>query len=412
MSILQIGLGRIGLPILSCLSVSNDIIGVDKNKNLISILNSGKLPFEEKGMEETIDFSNSEFYDSLSNCVNHEDIDTVIITSGTPYLGKVDYSYKQRAYKSIVSIIKDVMDNLETLTEPSFVIRTTVPVGTMDLVTKELSNIDLTYCPERLMEGEAISDELSVPKIYYSNTKKANDDLVSLFTSEGFDCKLLKTNSYREAECVKMLDNSWRNTKFAFANSFLQFTEDYKNKYGDEIDVSSVISLANNGYSRNIISKPGFVSGYCLGKDSYMFQSSIEDTSRKYLWTSAREVSDDLESMYIDKLITGGYSNVILLGAKFKPNILDFRNSTTLSMLDKLSSIYDIYEFDVTLFDESIGKDSYTTIPKDKYPMNFKFVTDIDENEFTDDTLVMVMSPEYLELSKLARNSVNCFIGW
>jgi len=139
------------------------------------------------------------------------------------------------------------------------------------------------------------------------------------------------------------------------------------------IDASEVINAINDEYDRNKIPKPGFVSGYCLGKDPYIFEYEFNDfkvqNDRKFqsLWYYGRMVNDFLidyclskaeaELNKVGKQIQN--TKVALLGGSFKEDIDDFRMSHSLVMVDKLIS-KGISE--IRMFDPKINQNKYTKL--------------------------------------------------
>jgi len=269
------GLGRIGLPVaLVCSDSGYNVTGIDINRELIINLKKKKTSFYEPGMDGLLEKNlNKNFFPKHQE----EDFSTdlknskcIIITVGT---GFAKYPEKPNL-STLYSIIGQLINS--DLKDKTIILRVTLPVGTTDDIKnfiedktglKEGKDFWFSFVPERLMEGKAISEEKSLPKIIGAYNDICFDNVSKFFKKIGGE--IIRVSNPRSAEFIKLIDNSWRNTRFAFAND-LAFLSEHLG-----IDVTEAIKSANEGYKRNEIAYPGPVSGYCLGKDPVLVQFGI-----------------------------------------------------------------------------------------------------------------------------------------
>jgi nucleotide sugar dehydrogenase len=255
------------------------------------------------------------------------------------------------------------------------------------------------------MEGKAIEDEQTLPKIIGAYNDAGFDLAREIFESIGTG-KIIRVKNPKTAEFCKLTDNSYRSTNFAFANDLAICAAN------NDIDVHEVIGAANFGYQRNSIANPGFVSGYCLGKDPYIFEHSF--TGNKFLdtrslWYYGRRANDLLIDYILNKLYfeTGVLgldlkkSKIAILGLAFKENVDDFRMSHAFEIIRKLNAdgIYNIVGYDPYL-----NKSKYTEIPlKNEYD-KIVWVDMLKESDFKDVRTIIIAHKhrELMEMSDAA----------
>jgi len=241
------------------------------------------------------------------------------------------------------------------------IIRVTLPIGYTDKIRKKIGETGLkegkdfylAFVPERIMEGKAIEEEKTLPKIIGCYSDESFEKVREFFKKVGGG--IIRVSNPRTAEFIKLIDNAWRNTRFAFANELAFLAEE------NEIDVLEAIECANKGYKRNQIPIPGPVSGYCLGKDPYILEGAFEKVGKKRgfnsLWYYGRQAND----WFYDKIVEEVNGKKILVaGLSFKANIDDFRYSHGIEIIKKLlEEGYDVY-----VHDPYMDKNDYTSLPK------------------------------------------------
>lgn len=353
-NITVLGMGYVGLTIAVILAdVGFKVVGYDINKKLIEKLKKNIPPFYEKGLQSCLDFHvgrNLQFVDDF----NHAYGGVYIITVGTPVnkqSHKADISYVLKAIASVGKLLesKDLV-----------LLRSTIPVGfTQEEVIPELEkqsglkvgeDFHIAFAPERTAEGVALKELRYNPQIVGGYDDKSYELAASLFNS--FTPSIIHVKSLEAAEMCKLLDNTYRDHKFAFANQLTKLTE----RLG--LDLCEIIEALNHGYSRNDIPKPSpGVGGPCLSKDPYILSSVFKqydlDSSlilncRKVNELGPVQVKETLEKLLkkADKKITS--AKLFLIGFAFKgtPETSDLRGSTSLAFLDLLPDKQNIRGYD------------------------------------------------------------------
>ena len=355
MKVSVFALGRTGLPLsLVCADAGFHVIGIDINKEVVQQITSGKLPFNEPTMQDLLDkHLNKNFIPTCEIVEDVKDSDYFVVAIGTKFS-----RYPEKA--SLTNLYK-VVDQIKSIgiKDKTIIFRVTLPVGTTEIIRdrfqedglKEGQDFFLAFVPERLVEGQAIKEERSLPKVVGCFNDRAFEKVALFFQKIGG--KVVRVSSPRAAELVKLVDNSWRNLTFAFANEIAFLCEQ------NGINVMEVINAANNEYERNNIPVPGPVSGYCLGKDPYLLEMAFEKIIVRgfnSVWFYGRRTNDWL-CRKIVKDIKG--ERVLVAGLSFKQDVDDYRNGHPIDIIDLLLA----ENFSVIVTDPFLDKHTYTRLP-------------------------------------------------
>ncbi len=355
MKISVFALGRTGLPLsLVCADSGFEVIGIDINQELVDQIKNKKLPFYEPGMKELIDkHLNKRFFPTTEITDEVKDCEYFIIAIGTKF-----NRYPERGSLTNLYIVVDRIRKIGVKGK-TIIFRVTLPIGTTDKIKKRIEqdglkegkDFYLSFVPERLMEGKAISEEKNLPKVIGSYSDEGFNKVKSFFEKIGGE--IVRVDNPKTAEFVKLIDNSWRNMRFAFANE-VAFLSDTNN-----VNVMEVIRAANKGYERNGIPLPGPVSGYCLGKDPYLLEMAFNKVIVRgfnSVWFYARRANDWLCKKIVGEVIG---ENILVAGLSFKQDIDDYRNSHSIDIIDLLLD----EGFHVIVNDPYLDSTTYTRLP-------------------------------------------------
>ena len=343
MNVSIIGLGYIGLPTAALLSSKGiRVNGVDTNEDVVKIINSGKSPIIEPGLESILTkVVNKELLKAYSQ---PKKSDVFIIAVPTPFKEdkKPDLSFIESALESIAPCLE--LGNL-------IILESTVPVGTTEKIRERIielrqdlnlsdldPNIDngiyIAHCPERVLPGniinELVKNDRIIGGITVESSKKAKE-FYELFVDG--DCEI--TDS-RTAELSKLVENSFRDVNIAFANELSVITDKLN------IDVWECIRLANL-HPRVEILQPGpGVGGHCIAVEPWFIIDSVPDES--ILIRTARAVNDGKPEFVLKKVKESVQKigkqiseiSIACLGLSFKKDIDDFRESPSIHIVKEL----------------------------------------------------------------------------
>ena len=336
-SIAVIGLGYVGLPLCVELGKKYKTLGFDINKNRIQDLmklddKTGEVSFSELKSSTKLNFSNSE--DDLTNS------NVFIITVPTPVdeSKEPDLTPLINASKLVGKYIKDGSVVIyESTVYPG------VTEETCGLILEEVSgltlNIDfyLGYSPERIVPGDKSKNFKDILKITSGSSPECAKFVDSLYSSivlAGTYC----AENIKTAEAAKVIENTQRDVNIALINEFsLIFS-----RLG--IDTNEVINAASTKW--NFIElRPGLVGGHCIGVDPYyLIHHAKQKGHIPDLIMTARKINEqiplDICQKYLDLIgQSRAYvgSRCLIVGATFKPDCNDLRNSKVKDIFDILT---------------------------------------------------------------------------
>ena len=351
-----LGLGYVGLTLgLVMADQGFKIIGYDIDKKLINKLEKKESPFFEKGIENYI-YNHINNNMKVSSDLNKISADIYIITVGTP----INKKTKLPEVKNIINAAKNIGIKLKP--NDLVVLRSTVPIGctrntvipTLEKYSKLNAGKDFSvaFCPERTAEGRALEELRNLPQIVGGLDIKSRELGLRLFGANTHT--VIDIGSLEAAEMCKLMDNSYRDTRFAFANQMAKLSE----KLG--LNVNHLINKVNLAYERNTIPYPSpGVGGACLSKDPYILISNFNDYKLDSSFIKeARKVNESAPTDIYNR--TCKYMKVInkdikeikifIIGLAFKgnPETSDLRESTTVWFIEKLLSegIENIWGYD------------------------------------------------------------------
>ena len=315
-----IGCGRVGLPLALALKESGfSVVGCDTNLRTSVLINSNKMPFEEKGCDDLL------IKIGLETHLHIQEAKTYIITVGTPLMQHIETD---------LTYIKDVVDILikeDKIAGRTIILRSTVAPGTTDKISKYITQqsgfsadkYSLAMCPERLVEGDALYELHTLPQIIGASDLKSFKDAESIFEKLGVKCLWV---NYIEAELSKLLCNIYRYINFAIPNYFTYLT-DY---FG--ADVYKIFDAMNYEYPRNAgLKSPGFAAGTCLRKDFGMISENMPHSD---LLVQAYKINEFMPKFYVDLVEDKIYDkNIGILGYTMKADTDDTRDSLVPKMI-------------------------------------------------------------------------------
>lgn len=324
------GGGRVGLPLGIVLSEVGHLVSIiDLDEKRVRMINSRKMPFHEAGAEDLLNTLNINQLNASSDNSKIEDSDICILIVGTPL--QEDGTPSANSLIHLVTQLIPHLGNVKML-----MLRSTVYPG----ITRKLKNLliesgidtKISFCPERIAEGNAIQELKTLPQIIGAEDDLAIELSNNIFSSIG--SKVIFT-SIEEAELVKLFSNSYRYLQFGIANEFFEICK------SNDINWINVWDALTREYPRAAnLPKPGFAAGPCLVKDTqqlnYYYKNNFE------LGKSALAVNENLPDFFVSQLQKDfDLKNLTIgiLGMTFKGNVDDFRDSLSFKLLENLRKV-------------------------------------------------------------------------
>jgi UDPglucose 6-dehydrogenase len=339
MRIAMIGTGYVGLVSGACFSEFGvDVVCVDKDASKIAMLEDGKMPIYEPGLEDLV-ASNVEagrltFTTDLKKAV--AGADAVFIAVGTPSRrgdGHADLSYVYAAAKEIGEAISGYT---------VVVTKSTVPVGTGREVERIIGEIrpegefDVVSNPEFLREGSAIEDFMRPDRVVIgTKSERAQDVMRELYRPLYLIETPIVFTSRQTSELIKYAANTFLATKITFINEIADLCEVVD---ADVQDVARGIGLDGRIGRKFLHAGPGY-GGSCFPKDTLALVRTAEEAGAPLrIVDTVVDVNDKRKGRMADKIIKacGGDvmgKTVAILGVTFKPNTDDMRDSASLDIV-------------------------------------------------------------------------------
>ena len=338
-----IGLGYIGLPTAAMFASRKvKVVGVDINQQAVDTINRGQIHIVEPELDLIVHAAVTAGF--LRATTKPEPAEAYLIAVPTPFKDDhvPDLTYVRAAAESIAPVLKkgDIV-----------ILESTSPVGTTEqmlhwlisarpdlrfpLEGNTIENIDvnIAYCPERVLPGHVIRELVENDRIIGGLTEACSKRAAEIYRVfvEG---ELLFTNA-RTAEMAKLTENSFRDVNIAFANELSLISDKL------DIDVWELIQLANHHPRVNILQPGCGVGGHCIAVDPWFIVDKTPEDAR--LIKTARLVNDNKPEWVlgklrhaINKLVDQSRSDsdicVAIFGLAFKPNIDDLRESPALNI--------------------------------------------------------------------------------
>ncbi|MGC5616625.1 UDP-glucose dehydrogenase family protein [Georgenia sp. Z1491] len=339
-----VGTGYLGAVHAACMaSLGHEVVGLDVDEAKVALLSSGQAPFHEPGFDELL----KEQVDSgrLTFTTDPAEVAGALvhfIGVGTPQVEggyAADLTYVDAAVASLLPHLGPVDGR-----RPLVVGKSTVPVGTAERLAAQVEPAGglLVWNPEFLREGFAVQDTIDPDRIVYGLSKDESDAAEAKAVLDEVYAELLARDiplvvtDYATAELVKVAANSFLATKISFINAMAELCT------ATGADVSTLAEAI--GHDDRIGKKflragIGFGGG-CLPKDIRAFMARAGELGADQALTFLREVDlindrTRLHAVDLARRAVGGrlrHKTVAVLGAAFKPDSDDMRNSPALDI--------------------------------------------------------------------------------
>ncbi|MDA9214567.1 UDP-N-acetyl-D-mannosamine dehydrogenase [Planktomarina temperata] len=356
-----VGLGYIGLPLAVELACRGHVVyGFDIDQKVVTDTNNATTHYNEPHLSERLLQARASNKLIASNILKPADV--FVIAVPTPLIKNSEYehapdlTYVRNAIRSISQVLEN--NNL-------IILESTVPVGTTDLIKtwlKEenpdfqkvsnsvLETLDIAFCPERILPGDALNELINNDRTVGGITEKAASRAAKFY--ENFVNGKITTTNARTAEMVKLVENSFRDVNIAFANEISMIASKY------DIDVRTLIEMANTHPRVNILQPGPGVGGHCIAidpwflvhdneLDSRLIKTARQTNLKKTNWTIRRIEHN------IDELSNKNTNNlkICFLGLSYKKNVDDLRESPASKIVEHFSTTL---PFDISVIEPHI----------------------------------------------------------
>ena len=335
-----IGTGYLGATHAVCMAeLGFEVVGLDVEQSKVDKLNSGEVPFYEPGLPEllakNLDTGRLRFTTSYDEVGAFGDVHFLCV--GTPQKrGEMaaDMAYVDAAFTSLVPVLR----------EGALIAgKSTVPAGTAERLAAQLARdaavdgVELAWNPEFLREGFAVEDTLTPDRLVFGVRSEQSEAKLRAAFAPIIDLPTpVVVTDFATAQLVKVSANAFLATKISFINAMAEVCEATG---GDVTQLSKALSYDTRIGGRFLHAGLGFGGG-CLPKDIRAFMARAGELGVDQALSFLKEVDAinlrrrarmvDLAREELGGSFAG--SRVAVLGAAFKPNSDDIRDSPALDV--------------------------------------------------------------------------------
>ena len=341
MKLSVIGCGYLGaVHAASMAQLGHEVIGVDTDPDKIALLSAGRAPFFEPGLDDLLaslqDSGRLRFTTDISE-----------IVGATAHFVAVGTPQRRGENAADLTFVDGAIEALLPYLSPGDVVvgKSTVPVGTAERLALRIQEVapgaHLAWNPEFLREGFAVADTLTPDRIVYGvaageSGERATEVLGEVYESMlAADTPLIVTD-YATAELVKVAANAFLATKISFINAMAEVCEIVD---ADVVTLSRALGYDDRIGKRFLNAGLGFGGG-CLPKDIRAFSARAGELGASDALRFLHEV-DKInlrrreKAVAVARALVGGDflgKSIAVLGAAFKPNSDDVRDSPALNV--------------------------------------------------------------------------------
>ncbi|HWZ34792.1 MAG TPA: UDP-glucose/GDP-mannose dehydrogenase family protein [Mucilaginibacter sp.] len=340
MKIAVVGTGYVGLVTGTCLAeTGNQVICVDINEKKVKMMQEGKLPIYEPGLEllftRNINQGRLRFTSNLAEALEESKIICLALPTPPGGDGAADLSYVLGAAKDIAKLIKEYK---------VIVTKSTVPVGTADKITAVLhEHTDVEFAvvsnPEFLREGVAVDDFMKPDRIIIGTmderARKLMGELYAPYVRQGNPIIYMDP---RSSELTKYAANSFLATKISFMNEIANLCE----LVGADVDmIRRGIGADDRIGKRFLFSGIGY-GGSCFPKDVQALAKSAKENKYDFkILNAVMDVNDIQRTVLVEKIKEYYKGNLkgkrfAIWGLAFKPETDDIREAPSLYIIEEL----------------------------------------------------------------------------
>lgn len=349
MRISVIGCGYLGAVHAAAMaSLGHEVVGIDVDERKVDALRAGRAPFFEPGLPELLTEAGATGRLSFGT-------DIAAVAGAKVHFVCVGTPQKKGEFAADMTYVDASVTALVPYLRPGDVVvgKSTVPVGTAERLAEQLAptGATLIWNPEFLREGFAVEDTLHPDRFVYGvptddegvvtpEGEVAKAHLDEVYATPLADDTPLVVTDYATAQLVKVAANSFLATKISFINAMAELCEATG---GDVTQLADAIGYDARIGRRFLNAGLGFGGG-CLPKDIRAFMARAGELGVDQALTFLREVDSingrrrermvDLAREVCDGTLVG--KRIAVLGATFKPNSDDIRDSPALSVADSL----------------------------------------------------------------------------
>ncbi len=333
-----IGLGYVGLPIALEFARKIKVVGFDINAERVDMMKNNIDPSNEL---ESSDFENCDikFTHEIDDL---KDVDFYVVAVPTPIdeINIPDLTPLLSASKTVGKVLsKGNYVVYESTVYPGCTEEDCVPVLEECSGLKFRKDFKIGYSPERINPGDKEHTLQNVVKVVSGCCDEALEEIAKTYELV-VGAGVHRAESLKVAEAAKIIENTQRDVNIALINELSIIF--------DRLDINTFDVLQAAGTKWNFLNfRPGLVGGHCIGVDPYyLTHKAMQKGYHAKVITSGRAVNDSIgfyiAKQAVKKIIAQGKhcsdTKVLIMGATFKEDVSDIRNSKVIDIVNEFRS--------------------------------------------------------------------------
>lgn len=266
MKILVMGMGYVGLANAILLAQSNQVIGLEIDKDKVDMINEKISPLKDDYIIDYLKNKELDFVAKTSGQADFADADLVILALPT--------NYDEVAEKFDTSFLDDAIAEIKSMREDlPILIKSTIPIGYTRSKNEEYECENIIFSPEFLREGRALYDSLNPSRIIVSDETEIGESLAALYKKESLNDPEIYLMGSCEAEAVKLFANTYLAMRVSYFNELDNFA------LAKGLDSKAIIEgVSADPRIGDHYNNPSFgYGGYCLPKDTKELYANYGD---------------------------------------------------------------------------------------------------------------------------------------